>query len=205
VTTHRPLRALLAVLSLGVVGSILLTTSPAFADGTSGSFCYEDSTTTRSSTHSLPSGVTFSATMTYRILRSCVGAQVGVRVISSAISYSGGFNGLGLFNVWHGMSDTGLSYMKCDAPAGDEIYDGSVFGVGGFPRGYTYGPNVRVYSGTGHNAHQSFSFLDTGVFGFFEGPESSISSAPSWNVWYIPLRNQWKICGDTICSWGACS
>ena len=193
-----------AVLSVSVVGLILLTASPAIADGTSGSFCYEDAAVTKVS-NKVDGSVTFTARVNYHALRSCSGTQVGIRVIWSTMSYSGGFNGTDPNGGKHGMVQTGLSYMTCQSAAGDEIYAGSVFSVGGYPRSYTYNANKRIYSGTGHNNHLSLSFADTAAFAYYKGPYGGSGGAPSVNVWYIPLRNQWKLCEGVICGFGACS
>lgn len=193
-----------AVLSLSVAGVILATASPAMADGTSGSFCYESAQVTATSSK-VDASVTYTASVTYRPLRNCSGTQVGIHVISSRMAYTRGFNGTDPNGGKHGMTQTGLSYMTCSSAAGDEIYAGSVFAVGGYPRGYTYNANKYIYSGTGHNDHGSFSFADTAAFGYFKGPYGGNGGAPSENVWYIPLRNQWKLCEGVICGWGACS
>lgn len=54
-----------AVLSLSVVGVMLAAASPAVADGTSGSFCYESPTVTKSSSK-VDGSVTFTASVTYK-------------------------------------------------------------------------------------------------------------------------------------------
>jgi hypothetical protein len=170
---------------------------PAAADGTSGSFCYEGSTTTTSSSYNTGAGyptyLVLYASATYKMLYNCSGTAVGVHVISVTASYSGGYNGTGDYGSHHGMDQMGLDYMKYGDPAGNEIYAGSLVSVSGYPRQYTYSANKYIYSGTGHNDGRPYSFTDTSVFAHYYKPYNRGTVAGNVVGWFIFLRNQWVV------------
>ncbi len=111
--TLERMRTLTAAALAATLAMLTFSAQPAAADGTSGSFCYEGSTTTRTGSLDMQAGypthVVYRASVTYRLLYTCSGTNIGVHVISSTASYTGGFNGTGDYNSKHGMVQTGLS------------------------------------------------------------------------------------------------